>query len=172
MEWKEIVCLDEKVSLKLPGGWNRPPSEILEKLFPYRQKPQEIYASPNTDHIITLNIMEKKLQEKQIYPAILEMQRLIGHMYPESIQDPPTVIRTEAGKAGYFSYITGGIECDNYHYMFVLPIRGKMMMGSSHFSKGQFEKERPILLDVLKSIKVNNNVEGKSGRHGENRVRR
>ena len=172
MKWKEIICLGEKVYLKMPEDWNRPTNDIVEKIFPYRQKPQEIYASQDTDHIITLNILDKELQEKQIYPAIFEIKRLIGHMYPESIKEAPTLIRTEAGKAGYFSYITGGIKSDYYHYMFVLPIRGKLMVGSSHFPKNHFKKERLLLFDILKSIKPNDNVEDIFDRYGESGVHR
>lgn len=172
MKWKETICLGEKVCLKMPEDWNRPSNDMLKNIFPYRQKPQEIYASQDTDHIITLNILDKKLQEGQIYPAILEIKKLICHMYPESIKQTPTLIKTEAGKAGYFSYITGGIKSDNYHYMFVLPIGGKLMMGSSHFSENYFKTESQILFDILKSIKANDNVEDILDRYGENGVHR
>lgn len=170
MNWKKIVCLGETVSLKMPEDWNRPSDEVLEKIFPYRKKPQEIYVSQDKDHIITLNILDKELQDKQIYPAISAIKRLVGHMYPESTKEAPTLIGTEAGKVGYFFYITGGIKGDNCHCMFVLPIKGKFMMGSSHFPESQFVKDRVLLLDILKSIKANDGVEDIFGRYGENGV--
>lgn len=173
MKWKEIPCLDEQVYVKLPEDWIRPSGETVAIKFPYRQKPQEIFADPDTYHIITLNILGKALQERQTYPAILEIQRLISHMYPESIRENSRLLRTESGMAGYFSFITGGLECDSCHYMFVLPIRGKMMLGSSHFPKDRTEEERQIFFEVLKSIKTGEEVEeGKSDRHGENGIRR
>lgn len=173
MNWKEIPCLGEQAYIKLPEDWDRLSSETAAIKFPYSQKPQEIFANPDTYHIITLNILGKALQERQTYPAILEIQRLISHMYPESIREFSRLFRTESGKAGCFSFITGGLECDSCHYMFVLPIRGKMMLGSSHFPEHQIEEERQIFFEALKSIKAGGDIEeGKSDRHGENGVRR
>lgn len=172
MNWKEIPCLREQAYVKLPEDWIRPSSETVAIKFPYRQKPQEIFANPDTYHIITLNILEKALQERQIYPAILEIQKLISHMYPESVRESTRLFRTESGIAGYFSFITGGLECDSCHYMFVLPIRGKMMLGSSHFPEYQVKEEKLIFFEVLKSIKVRGDIgEGESDRNEENRVR-
>lgn len=159
MNWKEILCLDERANLMLPDDWNRPTSEIVEKIFPYKQKPQEIFVSLDLQHILTLNILEKVLQEEQVYPALLEIQRLIVHMYPESIRETSTLIKTEAGIAGYFSFITGGIKYDNCRYMFVLPIRGKMMMGSYHFPDNLSKENRLIFFEVLKYIKPSEDTE-------------
>lgn len=172
MKWKDVVCLEEKVYLKMPEDWDIPSYDILEKIFPYRLKPQEVYVDQEAAYIFTLNILEKELQEKQIYPAISEIKRLIGHMYPESIREMPTLIGTKIGKAGYFSYITGGIKNNNGHCMFVLSIMKKMMVGSFHFPEKNFNKDRLLLINILKSIKVNDGAEDIFNRYGESRVRR
>lgn len=173
MNWKEILCLDEQIYMKLPEDWDRPSGETIATKFPYGKKPQEIFANPDTYHIITLNILEKSLQENQIYLAILEIQRLISHMYPESIRESAKLYSTESGIAGYFSFITGGLECDSCHYMFVLPIKGKMMLGSSHFPEQQTKEERLIFFEVLKSIKASGDIEeGRSDGNGKKGVYR
>lgn len=173
MKWKEITCLEEQVGLKLPEDWSRLSNEMVAKKFPYRRKPQEIYVSPDTCHIITLNIFGKTLHENQIYPAIKEIKRLISQMYPESIQESPRLFETKTGMAGYFSFVTGGIEYSNLHYMFVIPIGGRMMMGSSHFPETLIKEEQMIFLEVLKSIQeVVDTEEEKADKYGENRVRR
>lgn len=153
MNWKETLCLDEKIYLILPDDWIRPSEETVAKKFPYRQKPQEIFASLDTHCILTFNLLEKPLQEKQVYPAILEIQRVIGHIYPESVLESSTLFQAKTGKAGYFSFITGGMECNNCHYMFVLPIDGKMMLGSYHFPESQTREESPVFFEVLNSIR-------------------
>lgn len=153
MNWKEILCLDEKIYLMLPDDWIRPSDEIIAKKFPYRQKPQEIFVSLDAHCILTLNLLEKTLQEKQVYPAILEIQRVIGHIYPESVMEPSTLFQAKAGKVGYFLFMTGGMEYNNFHYMFVLPIDGNMMMGSYHFPESQTREESLVFFDALNSIR-------------------
>lgn len=173
MNWKEVLCLDEQVQLRLPEDWNRPSSSIVEKKFPYREKPQEIFACPNVRHMITFNILEKSLHEQQIYPAISEIQRSISHIYPESIYRSSRLIKMESGSVGYFSFITGGIGSDSCHYFFILSVKGKMMLGSYHSSEYQIKEEEQFFFEVLRSIKVCGNGEGdKSNRHEENGAHR
>lgn len=158
MNWKEFLCLDKRVCIKLPENFERPSKEIVEKWFPYPQKPQEIFADPNAYSIFTLNILGKALEEKQVYSAILEIQRLISHMYPESVEESSQLFITESGKAGYFSFTTGGLDGDKNHYMFVLPVRKKMLLGSFHFLKDVAQREKLIFFEAMKSIKANENI--------------
>lgn len=173
MNWKEIPCLNGQVHLKLPEDWGKPSSSMVEKKFPYRQRPQEIFISPDAHHIIAFSILGKALQEQQVYPAILEIQRLISHMYPESIWKPSRWINTEHGMVGWFSFITGGISCDEYHYMFILPVEGKMMLGSYHSPGHQIKEEEMLFLEILKGIRLHDGVEeDKSKKHEESGLRR
>lgn len=159
MTGKSIVCLGKQISLEIPEDWNLLPDEMAAEKFPYRTKPQEIYASQDAGQIITFNILEKSLVEKQVYAAIWEMQRLINRMYPESIRDAAKTIRIKAGMAGYFSFLTGGIQYDSGHCMFILPVHEKMMMGSYHFPAEDYKKDMAVFWEMLKSLKVDREIE-------------
>lgn len=151
-KWKEICLLDEKISISLPEEWKEMTDEMAERKFPYLSKPEKMYVDENTDSIITFNLLEKGLKEDEVYAAISEIQRMIGHMYPESINKSSTVLRVEAGMAGWFSYVTGGVEQDSVHIMFIVSCNGKMLLGGYHFPDGQRKTGSIFFLQVLKKL--------------------
>ena len=169
-EWQRINCLEDQISLMLPAGWTRPSDEVTEKKFPYHSKPQEIFADDRISRIITFNILEKQLQNRQVYPAIREIQTVIVHMYPESVREPARKIVSGIGGAAYFSYITSGVKEDNGHIMFVIPVHEKMMLGSYHFPAAQLDGERQVFFEILQSIQVKEDIEERTENNERNRI--
>lgn len=154
LEWQKINCLQDKIRIMLPKEWERPSNEILEKKFPYRTKPQEVFADLQENRIITCSLLDKPLQESQIYPAITEIQRVVVHIYPESIKEQAKIFTITSGKAGFFSFITGGITEDYCNNIFILSIDEKMMIGNYCLPIGQLQEGRKILMDILNSIEI------------------
>lgn len=160
---QEISCLDGRIYLAVPNDWTRASDEITGRKFPYSIKPQEIYTNPGADRIFTLSMLDKPLRENQVYSAIREIQRLINHMYPESILKSARGLRIEAGVSGWFSFATGGLDGDTGHYMFILPLDNKMILGSFHCPIEIMEKDDSFFLNILKSIRALHDMEGGSG---------
>lgn len=79
---------------------------------------------------------------------------MINHAYPESTRIEPKEIKTEAGRAGWFAFTTGGLKEDSVHCMFVFSVEGSMMFGSYHFPDREPEADRKIFMEMLKSIRV------------------
>lgn len=163
-KWQEIHCLDEQVLLKLPEDWKRPEDKVIAKKFPYNSKPQEIFADLHERKIITFNLLNKQLRETQVYPAIREIQRLISHLYPESIRKTARQFKVNAGIAGRFLFVTGGMEYDTAHCMFILPVNERMMLGSYHFPLENMKEDEGVLLEILKSIWIKDYEEDAGGR--------
>ncbi len=149
-------CLQGRIRITLPQGWQRPSNEILARKFPYRTTPQEVFSDTQAEQIITFSLLDKQLQEKQVYTAVREIQRVISHIYPESIREQARMIRIQAGAAGIFAFITGGIREDAYHSIFILPVDEKMLLGSFHLPEGQAESGRKTLMDIMRSIQILN----------------
>ncbi len=149
-------CLQGRIRITLPQGWQRPSNEILARKFPYRTTPQEVFSDTQAEQIITFSLLDKQLQEKQVYTAVREIQRVISHIYPESIREQARMIRIQAGPAGIFAFITGGIREDVYHSMFILSVDEKMLLGSFHLPEGQAESGRKTCMDIMRSIQILN----------------
>ena len=156
---QKISCLDGQIYLVVPSDWTRASDEITARKFPYSIKPQEIYTNPEADRIFTLSMLDRQLQENQVYSAIREMQRLISHIYPESIRKSARGLRTCAGVAGWFSFGTGGLEGDILHYMFILPLNDQMMFGSFHFPEETIEEDDEVFFNALKNIRTLHDME-------------
>lgn len=166
-EWQEISCLDDSICVRLPYNWERPSDETITKKFPYHTKPQEIYADAEENRLITFSLLGKPLSEVQVYPAIREIQRLINHVYPESIHKVARKCKVADGSAGWFTFITGGIKEDTGHFMFVLPVNESMLLGSYHASAKLISEETSLFLKILKNIKIRSNAEDRlSGYEG------
>lgn len=149
-----ICCLEGQIQIQLPWGWGRMPDETVAVKFPYRKHPQDVYADLEAGRMLTLNLLEKPLQEKQVYPAIWEMQRILSHLYPESIRETARLIKSGEGAAGYFLFTTGGIDHDTCHAMFLLPVHGRMLMGGFHFPEGQNGESKAVFHRILGSIQT------------------
>lgn len=99
---------------------------------------------------------------------------MISHMYPESILKSARGLRIRAGISGWFSFATGGLEGDILHYMFILPLNNKMVLGSFHFPTETVEEDDKVFFSILKSIRIVNDTEDKpenyerSGIHRQN----
>ena len=166
-EWQEISCLDDSMCVRLPGNWKRPSGETIAKKFPYHTKPQEIYVDLEENRLITFSLLSKPLNDAQVYPAMREIQRLINHVYPESIHKSARICKVADGSAGWFAFITGGIREDPSHFMFVLPVNESMMLGSYHVPAKLISEDTSLFLKILKSIKIRSNVEDRvSGDEG------
>lgn len=153
-EWKEINCLSGQITLRIPELLKEQPYEKVEKRFPYDSKPQEVRMDEDGKTILTLNLLEKQLEEGQLSSAIREMQRMITHIYPESIRNHARCMKMKAGMLGWFSFVTGGLADDNCHIMFLMSVSGKMMLGSYHFPAGQEQEEKENFFKILKSMQV------------------
>lgn len=161
--WETVVCLNGQLEIQLPGGFEAVTGKEVEKKFPYGQGPQEIYMDHTGEKIITFNLLDKALEEKQVYSAVREIQVLIGHLYPESIRQQAGCIRAKEETAGWFSFATGGLTEDCIHILFVLSLEGKMMFGSYHFPAGDEAEERKTFQKIIRSAAVKKKKQEKAG---------
>lgn len=169
-QWKQISCLEERMDLEIPGDLKRPSNEVIEKKFPYNVHPQEIFINPEISRILTLEMLEKPLRDIQVYPAIMEIQRLIRHIYPESIRKAARILQVSAGKAGTFTFITGSVKGDMAHCMFILPFHESMMLGGYHYPVENEAEEQASILRILQSMRVRSTEEKELKSYAENRV--
>lgn len=153
-EWQEISCLADRIRLKLPEDYGKSSKEVMALKFPTTPGPQEAYIDQEGNRIFTFNLLDKPLQEWQVYPAIWEIRKMLNHAYPESTRMEPKEIKTDAGRAGWFAFATGGMDDGCVHCMFVLSVDGKMMFGCYHFPDRELEADRRIFVEMLKSIRV------------------
>ena len=58
--WRAAVCLNGQLEIQLPEGFEVPSNDVVERTFPYGQKPQEIYADSTGEKIITFNVLQMR----------------------------------------------------------------------------------------------------------------
>lgn len=152
------------LSLKIPEELEAAFDEKVSEKFPYELRPQEVYMNEKGKKIFTLNLLENRLEDKQVHVAVREIQRMIAHIYPESIQIQARILKIAAGTAGWFSFVTGGIPEDICHIMFILPVMNRMMLGSYHFPIDQEREERKVFLKLLNSIRIKDEIKEEAGK--------
>ncbi len=154
MDWETILCFEERIKVCIPGELAIPSEQTVKKKFPYDRRPEEIYMDSEGKRILTFSLLETSLGEKQVHSAVREIQRMTGHLYPESIRQQAAVLRTAGGAAGWFSFITGGLEEDCVHILFLMSLSGKMMLGSYHFPAQNAKEEKEKGRKLIKSISI------------------
>lgn len=152
--WEEVSCLNGRIVLRLPEQLKEQSYEKVEERFPYHSKPQEVRMDEEGKTIFALNLLEKQLEEGQIQTAVREIQRMITHIYPESIRNHARCMKVEAGITGWFSFVTGGLADDNCHIMLLMSVSGKMLLGSYHFPAGQEQEEKENFFKILRSMQI------------------
>lgn len=167
MQWEETSCLKGQILLRIQEKLKEPSNEKIKEKFPYQTQPQEIYMDEDGKIIFTLNLLEKQLEEGQLYSAVREMQRMINHIYPESIRNHARCMKVPAGMLGWLSFLTGGLSDDNCHIMFLMPVSGKMMLGSYHFSAGLEQEEKENFFRMARSIQVIGTEQEKDTSYGK-----
>lgn len=161
--WQESACLNGRLHIRLPEGWGTPAEAVLAEKFPCSTRPQEIFADSQADRIFTISRMEKQLQERQVYPAVREIQRVVSRVYPESVRDQAQTVKTETGSAGFFSFLTGGIAGDTCHFVFILPDADeKMLLGGLHLPAGELRSGKGLLAGIIRSIQEEDTGKGRN----------
>lgn len=153
-KWQEISCLGGQLLVQIPEEIKEASDGRIKEKFPYQPKPQEVRMNEEGDKIITFNLLECLLEESQVLPAIREVQRLINHKIPESIRTHARCMKLPAGMMGWFSFITGGLLDDVYHIMFLIPVSGKLMLGTFHFPARMEKQEKEKFFTMVKSIQI------------------
>ena len=159
---KTVSCLSGQIEVCVPEELAPPSEEAAARKFPYDLPPQEIYMDDAGKRILTFNLLEKSLDKNQVYSAVREMQRMIGHIYPESIHDHARGIHVRGRIVGWFSFVTGGVEEDSIHIMFVTPLQNKMMLGSYHFPSQNEAEESENFRKLIRSISVKEETQEES----------
>lgn len=154
IKWKETSCLDGKLLFQIPEEMKEASDGQIKEKFPFKPKPQEVCMNEEGDKIITFNLLESLLEEAQVLSAAREVQRLINHKVPESIKVHARCMKIPAGMLGWFSFITGGLLDDNYHIMFLMPVSGKLMLGTFHFPARMEKQEKEKFFTMVKSIQI------------------
>lgn len=151
--WKEVLCLEEKLILLLPPNWTRMSKEGIDRLFPYKVQPKEIFGLEEEKKVFTLQLLSKPLGEDQVYAAVKEIRRVIEKKYPESSRLFIKRKKLKAGEAGWFSFVTGREEKEEVHYMFILSFNGELLLGSYHFPEREEGEELSVFHQLLKEMK-------------------
>lgn len=151
-KWRELSLFEDRINISIPEEFSRPPEEIVEQKFPYDSRPREIYGNENGSRIMTFELSDQELSEGEVRAAAFAVQKLVGHMYPESVEKQAAEVQTPAGKAGWFYYVTGGINGEQGHILFVLPLDGRMLLGGFHFSAEMERIEEKLFLEMLERM--------------------
>ena len=147
----------------MPEGWERPAETVLSERFPGSTGPEEIFADSGADRMLTLSRLGKHLQERQVYPAVREIQRVVSRVYPESVRDQAQTITVQTGSAGFFSFLTGGIAGDTCHFVFILPDADeKMLLGGLHLPAGELRSGKGMLAEIIRSIQEEDTGKGRN----------
>lgn len=149
-----VECFNGAMEMEIQTELDRQTDEIKARKFPYVLKPQEVYADVSEKKIITLNLLENRLEDRQILTAIREIQRIIRQLYPESIYHRARCYKIMEGNVGWFSFVSNNLEEKYVHIMFVVPVDGRMMFGSYHFPSQSVQEETSNFIEMLKSIRI------------------
>ena len=144
------LFFDDKVRVWLPDDFHKD-LELIEKRYPYRNRPVVIRCDSTAEAFITFDFYNKPLSANQVSNAALSLRRLIKKVYPYNEEPRLKRFKTRQGIQG----VSLSFYCMMNHYrqyveFFILSIHGQLFIGTVNCA----EENKGKWAFVFRKIKI------------------
>ena len=148
-----VTLYGSKLRLHLPEGFSQAQESEAAKVFPYRERPQIIYASAGFSRYLTFSLLDKKLGERETIKAATELRKLIWSLHPNSLLSNAGAIRFGNLSCCGFCFLTGAGETQLFNTMFAASFDGKMLLGTCGCGMDD-EEGKALLKNLLAKVHI------------------
>lgn len=156
---------DNRLIAAIPDGFQEADDRYAAELYPYEDRPQIIMANDAGDRFCTFSLIEEqKLSSAQIEAAIGKIAEAVTNLYPSCLLNNPEVRTIEDGQCGVFEFWTMGQAGKIYNIMYIIAVRGSMMLGT--WGCGLEDDEGKMqAAQLIQSLEVPRRVLGNRGQY-------
>lgn len=150
----EYLLLNEKISILMPTDFNLLDKDIVEKLYPLGNPPQEVYSNSYIDlnigfsltgHIITNDAIT---DFSQVVKSMLEKTGPNVKFYGDNF------IKSDENNIAILEFVSHTIDNIIYNLMFFCSIENKVLIGFINFKIENIKRIKPLAREIITSIKI------------------
>lgn len=153
--------LDGAITMLMPAEFEIMEEALAEVKYPGEDKPDYIYTNEDTTVNLTFTLDDSgQLANEEVEEVKNVLAKQMQRLHPGSkIEDSQTI---EAGEKniGYFSFDIPLIDGNLYNVMFFMELGGQLLMGTFNCSIYQKKQWKPIIRQMLLTIRETRQPEG------------
>lgn len=157
MECQEVTFFSDKLSIDLPQNFEDMEEDQKDIDFPYQIRPQIIKKDMQEEMILTLSLLEQRLEKKQAASAVLSMKRLIDNAYPNGVLTRVEEIGNQDNPSAWFGFKTDYDKGEDYHIIFAISLDKKFLLGGLHSPMERCKQCEGVLRTIMSTMRVNKN---------------
>ncbi|TCO68976.1 hypothetical protein [Marinisporobacter balticus] len=155
LEVEERELLDGDILMFMPTEFEIMDEELAEIKYPGEDKPDYIYTNEDTTVNLTFSIEEGEINNEEIEEVRDILAKQMQKLYPASKIEDSETLQLDEKSISYFSFDVPLLDGDLYNFMFFMEIKGELLMGTFNSSVYQKKEWKPILKQMLMTIKEN-----------------
>lgn len=149
---KSIKLFDEKLQISIPTGFKDASSDYIKKHYGYGMQPQIVKVKEKEGVTISIFYLKEKVGENNLLNEVKRYEILYHRVLPGFEQFG--IRHKEIHGHTYVSmqYKSFALERDLYNFMVMGSLEGHMLLVQFHCTYKEYEKWRPIFLEVTDSL--------------------
>ncbi|SNS56539.1 hypothetical protein SAMN05446037_101325 [Anaerovirgula multivorans] len=169
LDIEEKELLDGAITMLMPKEFQIMEEELAEIKYPGEDKPDYIYTNEDTTVNITFTIEDSgEIDNEEIEEVKDILAKQMQRLHPASKIEDSQTIQTGEKNISFFSYDLPLIDGDIYNLMFFMELKGQLLMGTFNCSIYQKKQYKPIIQQILMTIKEpSNHLEEKTEEKGQ-----
>jgi len=148
-----VTLFENKLRIHLPDSLKQVQESEEVKVFPYKERPQIIFASPDCSRFLTFSLLDKELGEGETIRAAKGLRNLILSIHPNSLLSKAGALRFGSLSCCGFRYLTGAGEAQVFNTMFAGSFEGKLLLGTYGCGIGD-EEGKALLKKIIAEVVV------------------
>ncbi|GFN32142.1 hypothetical protein [Paenibacillus xylaniclasticus] len=158
--FKETAFWDGRVTLLIPEDFDDMPPHLSKIKYPHEQRPQIIKTDETGCINVTLSRIDQELEEEWVQELAEGMKAILRKANPASVFYTEGVEEVEGKQIAYFDFKSPAIDDPIYNVMFYFMLEGTTVMGTFCCLYKDYAAWRPIVLQMIQSIRVLEQPEG------------
>ncbi|MDR2022924.1 MAG: hypothetical protein LBQ71_06645 [Hungatella sp.] len=163
LDIEEKELMGGAITMLMPAEFEIMEEALAEIKYPGAGKPEYIYTNEETTVNLTFTLDDSgTLANEEVEEVKNILSRQMQRLYPGSDIEDSQTIQAGEKNIGYFSFDLPLIDGNLYNLMFFMELKGRLLMGTFNCSIYQKKQWKPIIRQMLMTIRETRPPEVKS----------
>lgn len=150
--FSEVKIFDRSMKLYLPDLFIDMPEEFRKAKYISANCPDILKSDIKGEVVFSFQIIDQKLSESEEKPSIKRFWQILKSAQPYNLFLENGVVTGENIDIAWMDYKGYGIDQSFYQLVYVLPVKGCMMLGTFHCPFYKMENWKPVIKEIMKTI--------------------
>jgi hypothetical protein len=136
----------------MPDEFTLLDKELVEKIYPFGNRPSHVFASPNINFNIAFNQTTNKIANDEMKEFLKVARKLIENMGPKARIIKTEVDEKEDRNIGIMEFITNAIDTTVYNIVFNVSMDGNILIGTINFPAKYKKRQVALAREIISSF--------------------